>query len=386
METSTTTPTPATPLAPSTCVSYDEFTINKLNCSPPEQKQIPAPPVKDGEKAPPAQHYHQIPLLYDMSNTEVKSLNDLLLEGPELTTRYGIKSEIGLSGKMEHKIMAVFNIADQAHVTFLEKLDIIHSGCAYILGQVKGAVKLPHFNPQMAEATGLKKLVCIQRDDASGEPIPGRAPAIFLKLFSRGKPPMVEQTLFTDLAGKAIPWTLLVGVEMTFIPLFHFKKIYIGGGKPSIQWEIVSAIVTNIKGRNTSTRQTDTLNRLRTARPELADAVSAQLAKLTTDRQEQMLGNNIYTPSPSPQDESSESPDQPTFAGITPTGNRAQAAPVYGASVPAMGALPTIPSLGGQPTMGDFTAQAPVRVPAISIPGMNIPGVGADPNAPIQLN
>jgi hypothetical protein len=248
----------------------------------------------------------------------------------------------------------------------------IHGGCAYILSQMKGAVKLYNFNAQMAEATGLKNPIYRARDEVTGEVIQGRAPSMFLKLFSRGKAPMVEQTLFTGLDGKPIPWALMAGVEMKFIPLIHVKRIYVGGGKASIQMEVVSAIVTSIRARNTTTRQLGTIQRLQQARPELADTVAAQLAKLTTDRQDQMLGG-----APPPPEQQDTDQTQPTFAGIAPTGQRQMVHAAQGghqnmaqitAVHPATGntTLPAIPALGGtQPTMQDFTATAPTRAPVI---------------------
>ena len=55
----------------------------------------------------------------------------------------------------------------------------------------------------------------------------------------------------------------LRGVEMKYRPLFHFKKIYIGGGKASIQFDITSAVVTHIVKANTESNQTDTIETLK---------------------------------------------------------------------------------------------------------------------------
>jgi len=371
-------------------VTYKDYTNTRLSCTPSEQKTIPGTGPQANPQSPP-QYYYQIPLLYNFGTLENRVLNDFLFEGCEMETPYGIQSKPGPSGRMEHSIMCRFDANNSDHNQFINAMTQLHGGCAFILQQMKGAVKLYNFNAQMAEATGLKSAIYRPRDEITGEIIQGRAPSMFLKLFSRGKPPMAEETLFTGLDEKPITWTLLRGVEMKFIPLIHFKRMYVGGGKASIQMEVVSAVVTSIRARNTTTRQVTTIHNLRQTRPELADTVAAQLAKLTIDRQDQMLGT---TSQPSTTDQSGTE-TQPTFAGITPTGNRQ----MTNTSPPQMhqnttpGVLPTIPSLGGtQPSMQDLTATAPVRIPAVVIPNgqKTPPGTNSNPPTPtnttLQLN
>jgi hypothetical protein len=94
--------------------------------------------------------------------------------------------------------------------------------------------------------------------------------------------------------------------------------MYVGGGKGSIQIELVSAIVTSIHARNTTTRQLSTIHRIQSQRPELADNISAQIAKLTLDRQDQLVNQSENQQPPhTPQSQS-----QSTFSGIEPTGQK----------------------------------------------------------------
>ena len=360
-----TQPQPTQP--PETLTTYVDFSVTRLSCTPPEQKQIPGTgPNATPPSAP--QHYHQIPVLYNFGTQDNRILNEFIIEGCEMESKSGIQSKTGPSGRSEHSIMCSFDINNPDQARFIETMSQIHGGCAYILQQFKGAVKLPHFNAGMAEATGLKNPVYRPRDEVSGEPIQGRSPSIFWKLFSRGKPPLVEQTLFTDLEAKPIPWNLLTSVNMKFIPLIHVKRIYIGGGKASIQMEVISAIVTETVARNTTTRQTGTIERLKQARPELADKVAAQLAKLTAERLDQMLGAAV------PQHAEMQTGEaQPTFAGIAPTGQRQ----------PAQQTLPAMPTLMATPTMQDFTATAPVRPPVI--PAVTLPVAQKVPSPTVQL-
>ena len=350
--------------------TYRDYTNNRLSCTPAEQKMIPGTGPQANPPQPP-QYYYQIPLMYNLGTGESKVLSDFMLEGCEMETGSGIQSKTGPSGRMEHSVMCRFNNNNPEHVRFIETMNQLHGGSAYILQQMKGAVKLYNFNAQMAEATGLKNPVYRARDEMTGEPIQGRAPSMFLKLFSHGKPPMVEQTLFTGLDGKPIPWTLMQNVEMKFIPLIHIKRIYVGGGKASIQMQVLSAIVTSIRARNSTTRQLSTIHRLQAERPELADTVAAQLAKLTTDRQDQMLGT-------APASDTTQDGDQPTFSGITPTGQR-QGVDRQNSPSQAQGASPQ--------NMQDFTADAPPRLPAI--PALDIPGANTNSQSPtptVQFN
>lgn len=344
------------PVAIPTYVSYRDFQVTRLSCTPAEKKQIPGTGPTAVPPTPP-QHYHQIPIMYNFGTDDKRALDEFQFEGCEMTSKFGIQSKQGQSGRMEHSIMVTYDTNQPEQNAFLDFISKVHGGCAYILQSMKGAVGMYDFQANMASATGLKSPIYRPRDEITGEPIQGRQPSSFWKLFSRGKPPMVEQTLFTDPEGKPIPWSLLTGVELKFIPLIHLKRIYIGGGKASIQMEVVSAIVTLARPRNTATRQTATLEQLKRNRPQLADQVAAQLAKLTSERQDQMLGLTA-APANETQHQEGNSDNQPTFAGIAPTGGRPGA-------VPQMAALPS-PSV---PSMQEFTANAPVRAPVIPVAG-----------------
>lgn len=360
--------------------TFSDYTNARLSCTPSEQKTIPnTGPQANPPTAP--QYYFQVPLMYDFGSPDKKMMRDFLLEGCEMETKFGIQSKQGPSGRMESSIMCSYDTNNPDHHKWIETMNLIHSGCAYILQAMKGVVKLYNFDAKMAEATGMKHPVYRPRDELTGDIIQGRAPSMFLKLFSRGKPPMVEETLFTDIHGKPIPWSLLRMVEMKFIPLIHIKRIYIGGGKCSIQMEVSSAIVTAVRARGSTTLQLTTIHRLQQTRPELADTVAAQLAKLTTDRQDQLMDGQI-----SQSNQQATTENQPTFAGLVPTGTRQMTAINNGQSMPTPGTLPAIPALGGmQPSMQDFTATAPGRAPVIPavMTGLNR---GTPSPSTIQLN
>lgn len=348
-----------------TYATYTNYTNERLLCTAPEQKTVPNTGPNSNPPSPP-QIYHQIPIMYNFGTKNVRNINDCFIEGCEMETPFGIQSKTSQNGRDEHSVMCRFDIGNQEHNRWIETINQLHMGCAAILQQNKGLVKFFNFNAQMAEATGLKNPIYRPKDQVTGEPIQGRSPSMFLKLFSRGTPPMGSQTLFTDLSGTPISWKLLQNVIMKFIPLIHVKRIYVGGGKASIQMEVVSAIVTSVTARGSTTMQTSTLHRLQAIRPELADSVAAQLAKLTLDRQDQMLGSSKVDNSENSNNEAEHS-DAPTFSGIVPGAPHARQ-PVMAVQSPPP--LPTISQLGGgQVSMQDFTSGAPQRT--IMIPEMN---------------
>jgi len=236
--------------------------------------------------------YYQIPFMYNYGSHEKRVLNEFLIEGCEMYSKDGIITKPNARGGNDYSILVKFDNANDDHCKFVEAMKAIHFGTAHILNACKGQVKLYNFTPNMAEATGLKSPIYIARDEMTGEIIQGKAASMFLKLFSRGKPPMVEQTLFTDPSEEKIPWHLLNTVEMKFIPLIHVKRIYIGGGKASIQMEIISAIVTNITPKNTTTKQLSTINKLNASNPNIKDIVGGQIAKLKLERQDQLVSTN----------------------------------------------------------------------------------------------
>jgi hypothetical protein len=353
-----------------TFVTYENFDRTRMSNTAAEKKQIPG--TGEGtDKA--AAYYNQVPLLYNYGTKENPRLTDFQFEGCEVTTKRGIQTSKGQSGRDEHSIAVTFNTSDPEQLKLIAAMTEVHAGSAQILQNVRGAVGMPHFQAALAEAANYKNPVYYPRDKMSGELIPGRAPSMFFKLFSRGTAPFVQQTLFTGLDGKPIPWTMLRNVEMTFIPLLHFKKIYVGGGKASLQFEMVSAVVTSIKACGSSTSQEDTIKRVLQKNPELLEKVASQLALLMSSRQDQLLCATEPAPSfVAPE----EHHNQPTFAGILTQNNHKVPVPPVQNSPPSQGVIPSIPGLSAvPPSMESFTAEAPVRT-------LNIPA----PSQPFTLN
>lgn len=327
-------------------IRYDEYEGEKLSCNRPENKTVPGTgPSANPPNSKPAQHYKTISLLYDLGSHGRHIPKEFRLEGCEMTSRYGINSQIGQSGKLEHSLSVGFDSANDDQNRFLDTIRRIHSGSCYIVDQFKNPLGMFDFNGSAPGAV-FKVPIITPRDKETGAVIPGRPLMMYFKLFKTASGGCTE---FTDLYGNVQPWEILTKKEFSFIPLFHVRSIYIGGGKCSLQIVMVSAVITKPPGGNRGPQQLSTIRRLRAANPNLADQVAGQLAKLTMEHQDTLLATENH-----PEDESATSSgSSPTFDGI---------------GKPTETYVPTIPGLPAAPhsspaAMHDFTSQAPPRLP-----------------------
>lgn len=270
----------------------------------------------DGKQAP---DYHTIPLSYNIGTEEVPLFENFELEGCELSTPSGITSKANQNdpSKMEDSILAKFDTTNEEHAKFLEVIDEIYDKCCTIINGVKFVVKKKDFDVKSPKGV-FKHPIYIPMDETTGEVLVGRLPSMFLRIFSRGSGAFKDETLFVDGYNKPIDKKLLYGVEMKFIPLFHFKWIHVGTGI-NLQVELKSAAVTYVKKRNTESTQFATINSLASIRPNYASDLANQLAKLTCEAQE--LPNPLVTdPSTKEQKESNSTMDdlEPTDASTIP--------------------------------------------------------------------
>lgn len=294
-------------------VSYRDLDAQLIMATPPDLKTVPTNPNNPTQEK---QSYHQIVLKYTYVFFDKKIVDEFYFEFCEVESKLGLMTKTNAQGRPEHSILIKFDISDSEQIRLIDALNRVHVGCANFVNQYKGIIKLHHFNLQAPDAL-FKNPIYYARDKMTGELLPGRAPSMYLKAFTRGQPPYGEQTLFTGLDGKPIPWVLLRSVEMKFIPLVHIKNIYCGS-KASLQMEIISAVVTKIIPRGTTSKQTSTIQALQRSRPELADSLAAQLAKITSERQDQIVASQQQ------KQDVSQLPqvNQPTFSGITSTNQR----------------------------------------------------------------
>ena len=224
--------------------------------------------------------------------------DDFLFEFCEVTSEKGIQSRKN-GKKIEHSMMVKFKDHNDEHVKCVNSLEQLYLGAAHILHAYRNKVKLHDFVKEKPKE--LKPIVYRPRDEL-GQYVQGVSKSMFLKLIGGD-----SKTLFTppidprrkDEKGRIIPvppieWSRLSNVEVTFIPLMRIKDILVNTGltKASIRMEMVSAIVTGVKLKNSESRQISSIMRLNQERPNIVDTVDQQIAKINLLKQDQLLDAN----------------------------------------------------------------------------------------------
>jgi hypothetical protein len=256
------------------------------------------PVAKSFETANGKVSYNEVPLTYNYGTPENPIIDACFFECPIVTSFGGIQKKVeSKPGKTQddppyvktsYSMMFTFDIQDPECVACLEKLDQLHQGTAHALAAYKGDLKMFSFVPE-SPGEAFKHPVYYKMDLATCERIKGSKPSMWVKLNSW----KTNKTLFTDVNGNPVDWTLLEDVELKLLPLLHVEKIYVGGGKASLQIKLASAVITSIVPINSVTRQTRTLDRLK-ARPGLADSVAQQLAELRMSNQDKLDDGHFH--------------------------------------------------------------------------------------------
>lgn len=232
--------------------------------------------------------YYEIPLQYNYGTAEKPELKDFLVECPELPSPTGIVN-YPQNGKDSWGIMVTLDSKNPIIKEFVNVLTGIYVTAGIHLSKVKGAVKIAEFDPRNPSATGFKSPVYYSRDKNTGDIIQGRDPSFFLKLIKYGKGAFETKTLFTEINIEIkVPWELIQQAEITLVPLLHIEKIYIGGGKASLQIKTKSGIITSVRGKNASSSQIATSKKL-LEEPGKELSLKEQIAKIYAERQDLFL-------------------------------------------------------------------------------------------------
>ena len=254
--------------------------------------------------------YNEIVIEYNYGDAENQLRAPFLWELPEVTTTIGI-SESDIGGRKKFSIPITLNpVSNEEHKKCIALMDSTYKACADLIHKNRAALKLPHFMKENPEGSGFKHPVYYPRDKVTLEIIQGKSPSMYLQLSARKD----SKTMFCGLDEKPISWDLLKNVQMSFIPLVHFEKIYVGGGKPSLQMKLVSGIVTSVMSKSSVVRQKSTIERLRQANPSLTQSLSKQLEDLKQNASEPQVFTTTTSASEqeeSPQESHEEDADSP---------------------------------------------------------------------------
>ncbi len=346
---------------------YTKFDGNQIDGSDPKEKSFDS---QNGKVT-----YKYIPLLYNYGVPNSPIIDSCYFEFPEISCHGGIVSKKETKPalkdgdapylKESFSMMFTFNLLDPECVACLNKMDELHRGTARVLAKHKGKVGMYSFNPEHPGEI-YKHPIYYKIDPVTCERVAGRNPSLWVKLNGYKN----NKTLFTDLNKNVIDWALLADVDVKMIPLLHVEKIYIGGGKASLQIKLHSAIVTDIAAINTRSRQTVTYDRLK-QRKGLADTVASQLAQMRMERQDTLDGGQV----------------QPKNATL-PTDSNIGGMHQISTSGKFQGTQENLAAyLGGAPAMNQATPAQQSTVP--HLPQVQIPTtqqLGRPTAAPTQLN
>lgn len=206
------------------------------------------------------------------------------VEGPEMTSIFGIKTEMFM-GKRVSSIFVKFDLENPDHVAFIKLTEGIHEVLVEMVCKKKTSFKVlankkddsvkDEFKPlifsdpkNLTTRSTFFKIVDFEYID-EGE-----------KKFSKAK--------FTGVNRKELDWEkYLTGKQLTFIPIFTFRRIFVSSTSRTIQFEISSAIVSSIRPSKPSNPDNDIINKMQEQNPNAADDFERELEEI-----ERMNGNS----------------------------------------------------------------------------------------------
>jgi hypothetical protein len=246
-------------------ISYTDFNTNALTISEPTKKQIADDPQKT---------YFSMPFTYTKEGAAAS--NDVRMECCKMTTTRGLLFQKNENGRMDYSIQSKYSPKNSEHVLFLQKFQEIYEKCVEAVFLHRKTVKVPLFNKSMPEATGFKNPIYRPKDEITDEVLTDKDASIFLKPFYMSP---TFKTKFLDLNEKELDWNLLKDVQFDYVPVLKFKHIHIGS-KISMQINISSAYITDIRPMEQYVEQKESLMAYNTNNKDAAAALEAKIAEL----------------------------------------------------------------------------------------------------------
>ena len=241
--------------------------------------------------------YAECPLLYNYGTPECPIVDAWLTQLCEVKCKGGIqyKAEKKPSRKAGEKdyvketysLMFIFDPQNPETQPCLDKMEEGYKGLARAIDPYKGDLNLGrNYDPNNAEQV-LPSPVYYKINPLTNEKT-GQSPTMWVTLNHWPN----NRTLFTmpcpdDPKGKPVDWKLLYNVEMSLIPLVQWHHVYSGTTK-SIKMHLVGAIITDIVEMAKNSKQTSTMDKLLAKNKGLADKVSAQLAGIQMNKQDEL--------------------------------------------------------------------------------------------------
>lgn len=276
-------------------VDYTQFDPAKISNRSPEEKPIPE---QTGS-------YKQFALQYNYGTADKPVVGDLYLQLPIIKSTGIIKKETPnkVTGKVKTEYSLMFRLSLQdvkldpadaepivkasEHADFIERFNNGWRAISYILASVAAQVGIDDYDPEKP-GIAFKNPLYWPRDKITRKLIAGREPSLWVKIITAKQ----SRTLFTNMEGEAIKWTLLDGVDLISLPLVKIEKVYIGGGKCSLQLKLASTIVVDSVASGSQTRQLSSIESLNSRFPSLAAHSAAKLSELEMSKQDSLADGN----------------------------------------------------------------------------------------------
>lgn len=193
---------------------------------------------------------------YNVGTLESPIVRSFVVEGPVGTANQGIQEQENENGNKSYTIRYKPDDLKEAE-DFLEKMKLLKARAAKALYDNRREKDMHHVKPTSKEETildNLRDIMYIPTDDF-GVRLADSVPSKFLNLDTGSYNP-IFRTRFQRVAGlddndepimEEIPWELLYGMRVTFVPHLSFYRIYSGVGSKSFQCKLRSAIVIDIQ-------------------------------------------------------------------------------------------------------------------------------------------
>ena len=233
-------------------VDYTKFDPNMLTATSPESKSYDGASGKGS--------FFQMPYLYNYGTLEKPSTDGLYLNLCEVEL-LGIKKQpkMGKPGVLDYSSMILFDMNKPEVRQCIHVLSqLLYPKLASLLFENKKDIKMFDFDLQSQNASGYKGFkspVYFSRDKATGKPIQGKNPTMWVKLnadYNRTKFGIPSKEKIIQEVG----WESVEQAKIRCFPLLHVSHVYSSSGdKGSIQIKLISAVVTDVSPLGDGDRQ-----------------------------------------------------------------------------------------------------------------------------------
>lgn len=226
---------------------------------------------------------------------EVQRVAELIFETPPLKCIGGVKIKPNQNGGKQASIFTSFDLSDPAQrafagpepTSFFSKLTL--AAKQMIVSQWGKAFPGQPFQSIETMGGSFSPILHQKTDSTTGMVIEGKNPTKFFSLTYYGEPgdSKHREAPFTlplppgddtKILPEVIPWDILQHADFTVTAAVKFRRIYIGA-KASVQLEVISGVISEIKPSSLVEIQRDTASRLG-GDASLIERLHAQMAAI----------------------------------------------------------------------------------------------------------